>query len=219
MENESTDSAAIVPAIDTAEVKDALEVIPETEVIAFRSDEDVDFNNLELVHPDDLEPNDARNMRRYTQFIQPRMEYILAMRREKLTRAQVAKNLGVSEHFLSLCAQRYPELQKVLTVGYQDAISEIKSTAFKTAMGFEHTFKRQKIMRDGTIIPYEERIWVPPNVDMIKFLLITQAEGYNPKTITDVNLTGKLTLGALMQTIDKEQQADDDKELPPPKIN
>jgi hypothetical protein len=215
MENESSNDAVI----DIIEPNEALEIIPETEVTTFRSDEDVDFNNIELIHPDDLKPSEARMASRYAQFIQPRLDYILSMRREKLTRAQVAHNLGISEGFLSACAKKYPELQKRLTIGYQDAISEIKNAAFKTALGYEHTFKRNKIMRDGTIIPYEETIWIQPSVDMQKFILMTQAEGWNPKTITDVNLTGKLTLGALMQTIDKEQQADDDKELPPPKIN
>jgi hypothetical protein len=171
---------------------------------------------MELVSPDDLEPTDFRARSKYYQFIQPRLEYVLAMRRQKMTYAQVAHNLGISIGTLYNCAKQFPELKERLVIGYQDAISQVINTAYKVAEGFTKDIIRHKTNKDGDIIEYTDSIFFPPNTDMIKFVLSTQAEGWNPKQ--EVHHTGELTFGKLIQEANDIQQKENEKELPPPKI-
>lgn len=213
MDNESPDT------VDPVESDEALAVVPQESEVPqkYLSDDYIDFNSMELVHPDDLEPGDARAESKYLQFIQPRLEYVLAMRREKLTYTQVAHNLGVSLKVLKNCAKRFPELEKVLVVGYQDAISQIKNTAYKMAMGFTESIQRCKADKNGNIKQYTDNLFFPPNADILKFILMTQAEGWNPKQ--EVHHTGEFTLGRMLQEINEENKKEQEKELPPPKIN
>lgn len=181
---------------------------------AYPSDECIDWNNMSVVHPDDLEPGSILLEMDYHSLVQPRLKSVLAWRRTGATNDQVAHNLGITTRALNQYLKLFPEFRKVMSFGKLDAIAQVTNMAFLRASGYEKTVKRQKVVQ-GQVVEYEDTFYIQPDTSMIQFILERQG-GWTSKS--NVTLDGQLQVGlaALMQDIGKAQQSERQKELEPP---
>jgi hypothetical protein len=192
---------------------DILPVMPQREQMSVEA-ECIDWNDLELVHPDDLEPGSVMFRDKYFMRVQPRLKTVLAMRRDGLTDKQIAHNLGITPKNLADYKKIYPAFAKVMSIGQVDSIAQVTNAIYRSALGFEKTITRRKMVK-GELVTYEDTFYIQPNFEAQK-LIATSKGGWTTKQSVELSGDVNLAFSNLFQEIGKEQQEQRQKELPPP---
>jgi hypothetical protein len=87
---------------------------------------------------------------KYHTHVQPRLDTILAWRREGLTEAEICDNLGVGHSAFATYKQKYSELTEVLKEGLDDANAQVENALFKRAIGYSYEEKEYSVTKvDG----------------------------------------------------------------------
>lgn len=93
------------------------------------------------------------------------------------TESDIAKQLGVSLSSFMSWKNKYPELQNAIRDGQQSLITELKSTLFKRAFGFDYEERIETVTDKGAITTTYHK-YSQPNIDAIKFILKNRDKGH-----------------------------------------
>lgn len=83
--------------------------------------------------------------------------------RDGLTDEQIAKNLGISKDTFYRYKKEHPDFSDSIKKGKEIVDYEVENALLKTALGFEHTYKDQKVTKDGDVIDYEHTEYIAPS--------------------------------------------------------
>lgn len=226
-ENDSIEITAPEP-VELCDINDALPALQETIATLMpclaldrtkptqtAADGFVDYNNLTI--PADENELDENPFDKYLMFIKPRLEAVLAMRRRGLNNREVAHNLGVSESFLAECVRTKPELFRVMGLGKLDHVSILENALAMRATGYTVMLKKQKVLRDGSIVDIDDTVYIPPDPQSLIFTLNNLAPD-KWKTKTDTTISGSIDhqFKTIFATIAEKEAAERAKELEPP---
>jgi transcriptional regulator with XRE-family HTH domain len=75
---------------------------------------------------------------KYDTHVKPRLETIRAWRRKGLTEKEICKNLGVGHSVFNTYKNKHSELVDSLKEGLLDAVAQVESALFKTAIGYDY---------------------------------------------------------------------------------
>ena len=204
------------PTLSDSQIQQILSAIPE---LAYRQCNSpgphIDFNdldNMELVHPDDFEPQEAEARLEYFDLVQPRMLTILAMRRRGENFANIARMLGLTEQHVKKYMDWFPEFRAVMTISKMDFVAHLENTAAQAATGYVKELKCEKVV-DGVVVPYKKQIYIQPNATVLVATL-KQYAGW----ADSVNINGSVefSVSKLMENVNARQMEERAKELPPP---
>lgn len=104
-------------------------------------------------------------------------EYIEIARQlcvEGWTDKEIAKFLGVNKNTLYEWMQIVPELAAVMKLGKEPADDRLERRAYEVAMGYTMTVREAVRVKEGnkeTIQLVEKEVEIPPNPDMLRWLL------------------------------------------------
>lgn len=88
---------------------------------------------------------------------------------EGMLEKDIAKKLGVSHESFNQYKKKFPEFLEALTRGKAPVDFEVDMALLKRAKGFEHTYKSQRVTKDGQVIEYEITQYYPPDTQAIQF--------------------------------------------------
>jgi AcrR family transcriptional regulator len=174
-----------------------------------------DFNDLLIDENDaDKDPNLGPGSK-YWSHVQPRLDWILVMRRRGSSVAEVAKSLGISAAALTHYMKHRKELAYVMRFGRVDAVAMVENAHYKSAMGYWVEYDREKVTKDGSVVTYKEKFYVQGNVAAQEFILEHELpELYGRKF--GVTVDGELSIKALFAAVSQSAQDDRNREREAP---
>jgi hypothetical protein len=208
----------VVPAsrMSDAELKAMLGTIPElAHMPGVNPRAIVDLNNpeeMELTHPDDLEPGDTRARMKYFDFVQPQLMTVLAMRRRGDNNEQIAQYLGIGLATLTKYILQFPEFAQIMAIGKANYVAHLENVAAMASTGYTKKLTYEKIV-DGATKSYSKEFYYPPQPEILKASL-KQYAGWQDKTTIDGTI--KHGIADLLNEVAQRQQEERMKELPPP---
>ena len=135
----------------------------------------------------------------YETIIEPNLENIKKWTKEGLMDAEIIKRLGINKSTYYRYKSEKKEFQDSVKDGREEAVEKLETTMFQAAMGQKEKVKKamkvkkisykngKKELEYETMEPYEEEIFVPPNMTAAIFLLKHWAKdkGYtnDPQTL------------------------------------
>ena len=83
--------------------------------------------------------------------------------RDGLTDEQIANNIGIAPRTLYRWKDKYSQISQSLKKGKEVVDREVENSLLKRALGYKETIQKTKVLSDGTVIPYEEEVYYPPD--------------------------------------------------------
>ena len=91
--------------------------------------------------------------------------------RDGLTDEDIANNIGIVPSTLYKWKKEHSEISESLKKYKEIPDYKVENSLYKRANGFEHTYKTQKVTKDGDIVDYKVTVYYPPDPTSIIFWL------------------------------------------------
>ena len=122
----------------------------------------------------------------YDRIIKPNFAKIEQLLQKGFTEKNIAKSIGIAYSTWNKYKAENEEFSELIIKSRQKPVQELIDSMFKSGMGFTHTIKRQqkckkvlydplsgkKVKEVEEMIPYEEEIYIPPNFQAARFLIL-----------------------------------------------
>lgn len=123
---------------------------------------------------------------KYSTVIKPNFPKIEQLLQSGATERQVAKTIGIAYSTWNKYKAEQGEFSELILKSREKPVDDLINRTFKSAMGFTHKIKRQAKVKDivynpetgkklretEKMVPYEEEIYIPPNFQAAKFLIM-----------------------------------------------
>ena len=123
---------------------------------------------------------------KYDTVIKPHFDEITELLRKGYTEKEIARNLGVSETTWYKYKAEKAEFSELLIKSRGEPVEILIGQTYKSALGFKTTIKRytkiknvsynpetgKKLKEKEELVEYEEEIYIPPNFQAAKFLIM-----------------------------------------------
>lgn len=130
---------------------------------------------------------------KYESHVKPKLLLIGAWARDGLTDADICKNLDVSQDSFIQYKKEYPELIESLKRNKEEADIIIENELYEKAKGKIMSLNKVKVLNDGTLIPYEEEVYIPGDTTaQIFWLKNRKPQAWRDKQ--EIDHSGKLAL-------------------------
>lgn len=113
---------------------------------------------------------------KYKEWLEPeKLTLLQGWRRDGLTYAQIALNMGIDEGTLYVWVRKHPPIKEALRKGEEVMIYEVENALYKSAIGYDvtETDQTETIAPDGsrTVTKHARKRHIPPSVGSICFIL------------------------------------------------
>lgn len=109
-----------------------------------------------------------------------------------MTEKKVASSLGIAYSTWNKYKAEIPEFSELIIKSREKPVENLVNRTYKSAMGFKMTIKKhmkvkkavydpisgKKIAEEEVIEPYDEEIYIPPNFQAAKFLILNWSDGF-----------------------------------------
>lgn len=120
---------------------------------------------------------------KYETIILPRLEEIKKWVSEGLTDKEIINNLGISSSTWYKHKSEITEFSETIDESRKPKVTELEETMFKLARGYRVTMNKVMKVRDvgggEHLEEYEEDVFVPPNFNALRFLLVNWSNEYS----------------------------------------
>lgn len=119
-------------------------------------------------------------------------------RRDGLTYAQIASNIGIYEKTLYAWCDRYKDIKDALKKGEEVCIYEVENALYKAAIGYDvtETDQTETTLPDGsvTVQKHAKKRHIPPSIGAICFILKNRrsSKWQDRPTVVDTSALDKL---------------------------
>jgi predicted transcriptional regulator len=122
----------------------------------------------------------------YDRIIKPNFSKIEQLLQKGFTEKNIAKSIGIAYSTWNKYKAENEEFSELIIKSRQKPVQELIDSMFKSGIGFTHTIKRmqkckkvlydpmtgKKMKETEEMIPYEEEIYIPPNFQAARFLIL-----------------------------------------------
>ncbi|MCI8346614.1 MAG: helix-turn-helix domain-containing protein [Bacilli bacterium] len=91
--------------------------------------------------------------------------------RDGLTDEDIANNIGIAQSTLYEWKKKYSDISESLKKYKEIPDYKVENALYKRASGFEHTYRTQKVTKDGDVVGYKVTVYYPPDPTSIIFWL------------------------------------------------
>lgn len=120
---------------------------------------------------------------KYETIILPRLEEIKKWLSEGLTDKEIIRSLGISSSTWYKHKSEITEFSETVDESRKPKVTELEDTMFKLARGYKVTVNKVMKVRDAGggehLEEFEEDIFVPPNFNALRFLLVNWSNEYS----------------------------------------
>ena len=148
------------------------------------------------------EPREVGRPCKYETYVKPYLDDIFEWVSRGITEKSIYKKLGVSADAWISYKDKYSELSETITRARQAAGQLLLNKQFAAGCGQKVTVRKQKALKDGTIVEVEEEEYIPPNVQAAEFWARHMMPDYIPPKQADT--TKNITVN--FQLADWEQK-------------
>lgn len=151
---------------------------------------------------------------KYKEWLKPEnLTLIQGWRRDGLSDAQIAKNIGINQATIYVWRNKYAEFNNAYKKGSEVCLTEVENALFKSAIGYDVTETEQIEVTepDGrvTITKRARKRHIPPNTGSICFILKNRL----PDKYKDRPLNLNQNEGMLEALIDGLREAEPEEEV------
>ena len=125
----------------------------------------------------------------YPVLAEPRLDDIYEWVAEGNTEKSICKKLGIHHSTWIEWKDKYPELAATITRARQAAGQLLLNKQFAAGCGQKVTVRKQKALKDGSIVEVEEEEYIPPNVQAAEFWARHMMPDYVPPKQADTTKT------------------------------
>ena len=154
---------------------------------------------------DEITTIDSRKVGRpckYESHVKPYLDDIYDWISQGMTEKSIYGKLSISHQAWIEYKDKYTELAETITRARQAAGQLLLNKQFAAGCGQKVTVRRQKPLKDGTIVEFEEEQYIPPNVQAAEFWARHMMPDYVPPKQADTTKN----INVNFQLADWEQQ-------------
>lgn len=122
----------------------------------------------------------------YDKIIKPNFQKIEQLLQKGITEKNIAKSIGIAYSTWNKYKAERKEFSELILKSREKPVQELIDSMYKSGLGFSRTIKRmqkcktvlynpqtgKKLKEFEEMVPYDEEIYIPPNFQAAKFLIL-----------------------------------------------